>query len=247
MFREMQGFFDSVFRDRDPSVQIVQVGLDGSWGERAPRVLSYGGVAGNQNEWTALDPLWLEVLRTHGLTEFHMVDAMNFRNAFQPWGEDRFQRRDALLQSLVDVIKTSGLKAVVTAAEEGLLSNKAKAKKKREVFEDVVRQLVKVLPQADVMFAFLCDREQDLSREVLVWLEKLQIKDPSIVSRIAGVCYMKRQTVLQLQAADLIAYLYREEVERHRHEPHKERNPLLERLSGDTVKTRFILKTEFLS
>jgi hypothetical protein len=148
------------------------------------------------------------LLLSNELDEFHMVDAANFRGVFTEksakWGELRLRKRDAIVRAFIEAIRQSGLVVVAISAEAALLSDKNIAAKKRDVFERVVRELDAKVPPSGSL-AFICDREQDLARPVLDWINRLQVSEPRLSERIAGVCYMQRRTILQIQAATTIA------------------------------------------
>ena len=67
------------------------------------------------------------------------------------------------------------------------------------MFEHVVRQLHDDMraKHAPHVLMFICDREQDMVKPVVGWLDKLSIKDSVLAERIGGVCYVRRQNVMQ--------------------------------------------------
>jgi hypothetical protein len=141
-----------------------------------------------------------------------------------------------------------GLRAVGDAAREELL-DKEPAKGKRELFTRVVRDLLRAAPQ-DVGFALVCDREQDLAKEVAAWIERERHRDkmdgrPDVYERITGICYMNSRFTLQIQAADLVAGLFREHVERIDADPSAAIDPLLDKLTEGRMVVKQMRRSEF--
>ena len=231
---------------------LVQFALDGSV-SHPEQIIAYAGVGADSRVWPMLSESWSEILERHGLRSFHMVEAMNFRGAFvdkgREWGSERELRRDALVKELAQAITQSQFHFVGWMAEIPLLaSDSTRAEKKAEVFRLLVRQLLGLNFdnfQNPPSFALICDREQDLAKPVLGWVDRLCVESPEARERLAGVCFMNNRMVPPLQAADLCVYLFREEGERILERPDDPPNPLLMEVSGDRIRRHFIAKAEF--
>jgi hypothetical protein len=233
LFRELAeviGVPKTWFGAFDDVTVLCQVSLDGSYSRpdpKARRFFAYAGLFGFDGAWRLLAPEWQKVLEDHGLKYFRTNEHKVFRNEF------------------VEAISNAGLQAVGAVADEARLDDRHDSKRKRGVFERVVRQLLGAAP-SHVNFALICDREQDLAKEVASWLDRLKLNEPVTYARVTGICYMNSRSVLQVQAADLAAGLFREQAEREASDEGASVNPLLAKLMG---KGRFaaerILKSEF--
>ena len=110
----------------------------------------------------------------------------------------------------------------------------------RDLLIALVRQLIPLVP-AEAPLALICDRESDLAREILSWIDALGRSERSLYERIAGVCFMNSRDVVILQAADMVAYLVREDAERFAADSSVSPiNPLLDKLAphGQWVRRR---------
>ncbi|HEU4693941.1 MAG TPA: hypothetical protein VFS23_36500 [Vicinamibacterales bacterium] len=136
-----------------------------------------------------------------------MVDAVNFRGEFAAksaeWGEQRMGKLNEVICDFVDAIRQVNLEVVVCSAEESALSPEGIAAKKRDVFEHVVRQLHDDMraKHAPHVLMFICDREQDMVKPVVGWLDKLSIKDSVLAERIGGARKLNGSVTIQTNLA----------------------------------------------
>jgi hypothetical protein len=228
------GVFDAM-----PSV-IVQVALDGSYGKDPnERAFSYAGWFGYEDAWKVLATGWQRLLAQYQIEHFRS----NELNQREDWRLIR--------ESFGTTALDAGLHVVCAVPSEHLLRVKSEAARKMKVFRHVLSQLLRAAP-ADVDFALLCDREQDLAKQVAAWVEALRHKDimagnPDVYNRIVGICYFNSRKMLQVQAADLIANLAREQAEHLLREPSARIDPLLDRLTEGRFKALFVSPDEFSS
>jgi len=224
-------------------VIILQAGLDGSYRWQEPSIFAYAGVAAYEEDWKAAALKWQTILNLYGINRFRMREAMRFEGDFRQkkieWGDDREAKREGMLNQLADVVIGAKLQPVGCAADTSLLSPGTRAAMVRDVLERVIRQLLEVIP-AVAQLGLVCDREEDLAKEVMKWLNKLQLSEPTIYGRIAGVCYMNSHSVVILQAADMLAYLFREYAEQKERDPSIPINPLLDKMTRSQMVYRRI-------
>ena len=100
----------------------------------------------------------------------------------------------------------------------------------RDVLSAVIRRLIPLVP-AEAQIGLVCDREADLAKEVLSWIDDLGRSERALYDRIAGICYMNSRDVIILQIADMMAYLFREYAEQRERDPSLPVNPLLDRMT----------------
>lgn len=213
---------------------IIQVSLDGSYsrpGSRV-RVFAYAGLFGYEEAWKVLALAFKRLMpniphfRTNELRET--------------------QGFNELRQALADEFVRIGMRAVGFAANEALLTDGRDGLKKRDVFLEVIKDLIAVMPQ-QVNLALLCDREQDLAKEAAIWLDREQMEAKAsgrapLYERISGICYLNSRMSPQVQAADLVVGLLREHAEAHDVDPSAPTNPVLEKLMAGRMNTGWLLK-----
>ena len=219
---------------------IVQVSLDGSYSkaERAPRVFAYGGLFGYEAAWKTLVPQWLK----------NLPPGRAYYRSSELAGSQSFEE---VRDRLVDVCVNVGLTGFGSAAVAELLSEKSEARKKRDIFMHVVKDLLRVVPPG-VNVALVCDREQDLAKQVDAWLQRerdMARRDgvDSLDERITGICYMNSRMSVQTQAADLMVGLLREHAERREADPFAPIDPRLDRLGGGRMKDDRLVRSEFVA
>jgi len=222
------GAFDDV--DMKP---IIQVSLDGSYGRPGSpvRVFAYAGLFGYEEAWKVLASSFRRL----------MPDIPHFRTNELRDKPGFVELRQALAEEFVRI----GMRAVGFAANEALLSNGRDGLKKRDVFLEVVKDAIVVMPQT-VNLALLCDREQDLAKEAATWLDREQMEARAaqrvpLYERISGICYLNSRMSPQIQAADLVVGLLREHAEVHELDRNARMNPALEKLAAGRMKSEWLL------
>lgn len=229
--------------DQMPLPVILQASLDGSYGRSTGvvgrRVLAYGGAVGFDDAWRLFAPKWSAILSEHNLEGFRTTEA----RLLPGFAELRL--------TLCEHIRGCGLHAIGCAVDLDLSNAQTEAGKKRDVFEHVVRQLMKVAP-AEANIALLCDREQDLAKDVspldrLGWLAKQEGRVDRLYERIVGICYINSKLSMQIQAADLIAGLFREHAEQQLRAPGSEPSEMLNTVTEGRMTHKMATKAEVLA
>lgn len=198
---------------------VIQVALDGSWAKpKAPGGIgAYAGVAAPSASWTRFVEEWQAELAGTGLSYFRTTEAMNwcgqFKAKYQEWGDSRELQREQFVLKLISVIRRNEFRVVGAASQIERFSEKARVQRKLKLFHLVIRDLLRQCPPGFPV-SFICDQEQDLSSDCMRWLHKFQDLYPDTRNQIAGLCYMKTEHVVPLQASDLVAYLMRQDAQR---------------------------------
>lgn len=210
---------------------IIQVSLDGSYSKagRAPRVFAYGGLFGYEGAWKELVPQWVK----------NLPPGRSYYRTSELVGSEAFEETR---NRLVDVCVKADLTGFGTAAAADLLSDEGEPQKKREIFMHVVKDLLRVVPPG-VNVALVCDREQDLAKQIDAWLQR----DRAAADRIAGICYMNSRMSVQTQAADLLVGLLREHAERREAGQTAPIDARLDRLSKGRMKENRLIRSEFVA
>jgi hypothetical protein len=229
----------------DPMAPVIlQASLDGSYtssvGTAGRRAFAYGGLAGFDDAWRVFAPGWSVILEANNLEWFRTSEARVLPGFTK------------LRQALGEHVRACGLHAIGCAVDLDLAIAQTEAGKKRDVFEHVIRQLVRVVP-AEANFALLCDREQDLAKQVSPWLDRLgwlaqqQGRTDRLYERIVGICYINSKLSMQIQAADLVAGLFREHAEQQLIVPGSDPDPLLVLITEGRIAHKLSTRAEFLA
>ena len=148
----------------------------------------------------------------------------------------------AVRTALGEACVRAGMKAIGVASRQELLTPESEAKRKHQVFSQVVEDLVAAMPPT-VNLALLCDREQDLAKEITQWSQRASERNDPLYDRVAGICYLNSRYSIQIQAADLVAGLLREHAEQHEADPTAPMDPVLAALAGGRLKTEWRVKS----
>jgi len=213
---------------------IEQVSLDGSYGrDPSERMFSYGGWFGYEDAWKVLAMKWPALLDKFNIHHFRSNDLKGRPD----WKQ--------LQQEFGMAAKTAGLHVVVSVPSERLLGSGTEAQRKMAVFQHVVRQLFDAAPES-VNFALMCDREQDLEKQISAWVQRLRERKGDQYDRIVGVCFLNSKKVIHVQAADLVANLAREQGEALLRNQAAPMDPLLDKLTDGRFSVSYVSDADFL-
>jgi hypothetical protein len=217
-------------------VVISQVFLDGSWPGDGSGCMAFGALAARQDPLIEFHLRWSALLDEYGLPALHMTELMSFRGPFNAlaaeWGDDRDAKRNALLSRFADVLCGSPQWAPsCMVADIETFSAKTRQAKKVELFQSLVRRILLHAPAGDTIF-LLCDEEQDVDRDYLGWLRNLKLQDSKIRRQVVGISFVDDEVVLPIQAADMIAWVVRDERERQLYRPSELVNPSWSKLEA---------------
>jgi hypothetical protein len=193
-----------------PKVPVVHVAIDASG--TPPELVAYGTVAAPSPQWYAFHNKWDEMLEAAGLDYIRMAEAMCFDGEFQKksrdWGASREVEREKLLLSAIKLIKEHLNTGAVTIDFVGIRERAIRAKKATN-FGALIQQLLNFTPPFSTM-ALMCDDEQDVAMEYYYFLNRFKRQNQSIAFRLGGICFINDKNLYQLQAADIVAWVYRE-------------------------------------
>lgn len=217
---------------------ILNAALDGSGG-MGDKFVSYAGVAGIAPSWEVFDYAWVEVLQEYGLPYLHTVQAMNWRGPFAAkvgeWGDQRLEKRDGLLLKCASVIVDSHLQSIGFASDVRNFKANSVVGKKKELFDTVLGSIIGWLKPSFVMTIF-CDDEQDTAEEYYKLLNRYRRAHQGVADKIAGICFHDDKVFPPLQAADLVAWTLREELERSVVSPEKPQSERYRILIGENAR-----------
>jgi hypothetical protein len=196
---------------------LLHVALDGSGHVHRDRFLAFGVVAGLAPHWQRFHAEWGKLLDKYDLTHIRMTDAVSFEGPFRAkatqWGHQRSEVRDRVLSEAAEVI-TRYLKVGGCSADfADLPSEKTYRYKKKVLFQYMVHMLLEAEP--DYVLAFLCDDEQDSAPAFYKLLSSFKLRYQDLAPRLSGICFFDDIRMSQIQAADIVAWVFRD---RHRRE-----------------------------
>ncbi len=210
-------------------IMLIKLYLDESGDHDKPYVCMCGGIA-SVEDWQKFECDWADVLEDYGATELHTAQLLAYkpREQYQGWSE---KRRQCLMADLVPIILRT-VKAYVGSHEsveqykqDPTLQDKPYYHCMFSCLDGAVKYAGKMGPQEKVEVIFADHPEHGkIVRRVYPEVQNLG----GMYARLAGDSYKKPRDVLQLQAADFIAWLYRKSVE-----------PLDEKVNNPTAKAIF--------
>jgi hypothetical protein len=213
----------------------LQVGLDGSWTKTAG---SYAGVVGTQEAWNYMGGKWEDLLEEYGIESLRTTEAMNFkgqfRNKYTEWeakGDPRKIRDECLLR-FARLKKQCELHAVGCSVAVRGLGDRTLTQKKQELFQRVVHELIQSGDQKS-KFIIISDQEEDLEDRARKWIARLKLQD-SAFARIVGLCFVDDKYVNNVQLADMVAYVLRDDLERSIYRPNDPPTELYNLLIGSS-------------
>jgi hypothetical protein len=221
---------------------VYHVAFDGSGTQGQHWVISYAGFIGTPVQWGALGEAWQDKLDQFGLKFFKMAQAATCYGEFQ--GKEAI--RDEAVWAFANLARRYELPVVGCAGGDANFEGMTQAQAKKQLFQGALYSIVNEIdPKHTVML--LCDREQDVEDSYCSWVDSLMDKRRD-TARIVGLCFMDDKHFKQLQLADMIAFLVRQEGERVvEGRPDSEINPLYTFLmNGTKARVDFGPRTSFL-
>ena len=183
-------------------------------------VTALSGWISQLQDWEKFALEWNALLEKHNINEFHMA---------------QLKGRSGFLPEFADVIKRNILCGVGAAINTKVYRSMPQAFRKKAAnphflaFSTVVKlaiDRVEAFAQRtglgdNVFLGLIFDQDEQLSQECFKLLNKLKKIDSRVRERVTGVCFCNRRQLVPLQAADLIAYETREEIDRRINRPNQ--------------------------
>lgn len=179
----------------------------------------FAGFYATSEQWDLFSHEWNGKLRKHGLTYWRTSKAAQLAGEFKKF---RGRRRDLknLTVSLVETICQYAWGATassISMADYRALSDDTRARFKDPLycaFEADIKSLVggEGVEPLD-RFNLLCDDSDEYSGDCLRVYRELRKLEPSLADKIGSLCFVNDQTYPPIQAADLIAFCRRKELE----------------------------------
>ncbi len=203
-------------------------------------VTSLCGWIASYDAWERFALGWQAALDEIGIDELHTAEFMGLYGKYSHlrgiWGEEQEVKKNSALTLLVNVIRSTmgkGVGATVDsqhyrAMDDGTKKAIHKSKDPHfiafiEVLEQTIWNVEKFAKEhnlgPNVKAGLIFDQDEGQSVECLRLLNKIKRQRGDIRDRISGICFCDRRNYQPLQAADLIAYLTKKEMERRKNNP----------------------------
>jgi hypothetical protein len=199
----LHGFFDESGTFNDPQCKVV----------------CFSGWVGRGHHWQEFSELWDALLRSERIDVFHATDALGnkMRGEFKNWTSTR---RDGLVQSFTRLIHNhalAGFSASVSIQDFKTFPSNIQQNYNNDphymVFETCILGILGILGKFE-NFTLVCDDHERYAIECYKLLNKMKLRHVGLRKKLASICFADDKQHPPLQAADLWAYLNRQEMER---------------------------------
>ncbi len=213
-------------------MDILHLCLDESGKFRDSDYVSFCGYVSYARDWEALSQEWMSALLHERLSVLHTTDAYHFNGEEwkakkAEWGNNAEAERDALLLRFAAIVNKHAGPCVGAAVDAAHYRKMPSDFRERLTnphylgFEQVVREVVGLSNVAGQQhtIGLIVDDEEEYSIECYRLLTKLKLKNPAMRKRVTSLCFANDNFYPPLQAADLLAYVTRQELIRKSLEP----------------------------
>lgn len=211
---------------------IARTYIDDSWDGRRQIAVAAGGFVGTFGQWCDLKTKWNRALRDAGLTYFRSTEYYSLRNQFQRfrnpinYPKPKGSEAAALLRSKLDrIIQHSGVMGAavcVPLVEYERIRSTEDGEKilPKDAFELALQLLMIELAQILIrecgtrhQLAFFCDSSPSSARitHVYALLKRTNARSAQVMGSLT---HLDDKKYPQIQAADLMAHLARENLQR---------------------------------
>ena len=183
-----------------------------------------GYVSGAQ-EWEAFSHKWDAFRLANDLPPIHTSDMMNFARKWKrkqrEWGKDAEPRRDDILNRAALMVQSFELVALGAAVDATYFGHMQQCEFKRRAedphflaFQRAILTALKITEnQRHNAISIVMDDSDRFSVKCYRLLNKIKLKYPEMAKRLAGICFVKDDFCPPVQAADMLAYFTRREVQ----------------------------------
>ncbi len=191
----------------------LQVFFDESGRLQDGSYVAFGGCVASEASWKAIERNWNQLLSPHGMYNFSLKDALEFRGNFLEW-RNRCQERDDLICSLARIAfeNVDFFTYFCMSYEEfQALSEDEKEKYDNPVyygFTGCMRQVLERSQRTEPI-QICCDNSEKYSEKCLQLYHQLRFGYPEFKLRCGHIAFGEDQWFTGLQLADLYVYCVR--------------------------------------
>jgi hypothetical protein len=208
------------YQDKERLIAVFQVYLDESADAKKEKIFVIAGWMGTMQTWADFIPQWDDRIRHESIKSFHMADCEARRQEFSGWS---LKRKNDLVRDLVGLIEKTEITAYIAGAKMAdfiAVMDRFPVLRRfwyiRDpyylLFNKCVFATCKTIDDIPGMpewaqVSYLFDEHKNVSRKILQnyrWHKR----DEKFVyrHRLGSLTFASRETVIPLQAADLLAY-----------------------------------------
>jgi hypothetical protein len=204
---------------------ILHTCLDESGKFRDSQYVSFCGYISYAHDWEEFSRDWQSALLNENLSVLHAKDAYHFNGEEWKakkarWGDEAESKRDALLLRFARIINEHAGPCTGAAVDCAYYRSMPSEFRQRLTdphylaFEHAVREAVGWSNVANKRHTvgIIVDDDQEYSVECYGLLTKLKLRAPDIKQRVVSICFATDDGYPPLQAADLLAYVTRQEL-----------------------------------
>jgi hypothetical protein len=193
----------------------------------------FAGCLADPQNWDGLNKKWMQRLRAAGLSSFHMAKAMSLQDEFIRWTG---ARRDQLVEDLTEIVRnhilaffSTGIEVAHFKAAQGEFKRRYKDPHYLAVHETMLLTL-RYLSMPSDRLSVVFDDDTQYAMDCYRIFQKLKLRNPAAKKRIMSICFADDESYFPLQAADMWAWLNRDELVRQTHFPDRPTNPVYARI-----------------
>jgi hypothetical protein len=232
-------FVGSVFGHFDES---------GKWNDH--KVISFGGLISPVSDWESFGNEWVRLLQKHEVSSMHMTSSLNFTRKTSARKALGFDERLKVLSEFINAIKENielGEACCVDIPEF-----RSAPKERLGVYRDpyllafatVIKRVADGLSGGDKL-SIICDDEEHYAIRCYRLLAQAKNTFRYLRRTITSICFGDDKQMIQLQAADMFAYLLRSEAELRLYGTDYKYRPLYEQLSSPSGSSRLAFSAIF--
>jgi hypothetical protein len=232
-----------------PSV-ILHAVFDESGKFQDHDAISLCGWINNLAGWDTFALRWKRVLNQFDMKELHTTEFMGLYGQYSElggkWGEERDQKKFEALSMFVEVIRDYVERGLGAAIDSKHFRSMPQQDRKIIGADPYFIAFQEILLQAvnhaqfysqrtgieDVAVGLVFDQDERQEIECIKIFNEIKKIRPEVRKTFTGICFADRRTYEPLQAADLIAYVTRQEFDRRQHHPDWPISPWFDALSA---------------
>jgi hypothetical protein len=181
-------------------------------------VISFCGLVAENQHWNPFIGEWERLLRRHHISSLHMSKGtLNFKIKFSAKKPalERAERLKVLTDFVVAIKQTLELGVIVAIDVKGFKALPSHIRQKAGdpyflAFNRAMYETVEFLKTtSDPRIGITCDDEEKYAVECYKLFTKARRENPQLRKVLTSICFGDDQHYLQLQAADLLAYVVR--------------------------------------
>ena len=200
----------------------------GKWRDKDD--ISFCGWVSRADVWEEFSKPWTDLLSEIGIDYLHSSEFIGLSGVYAPLrSRIKLEETSDILIRFAKIISGSVAIGYASALDAKHFRTMSSAFKKRMgdphylVFKMVMNQVMQDISlindlnnSIDIRAGIICDQDPGTSNHCLTWFNKFRQFNDKARRCLSGICFADATGAIPLQAADLLAFAIRKEVERRR-------------------------------